>query len=304
MHSHTKNANSRTSCTSALHVTLHCLKTPTNAVSPQATPSSFVCVCQTSTMAGPLQVVLNVYDLHDSNRMLYSLGVGFFHTGVEINGYEFSYSNSGVVRTRPRLPEFGEFRERIAIGVYNGGMNGVYTVISDLRNASFQPGVYHPTNRNCNHFSDAFCLALVGQHIPSWVNRAANIGSRVGVGPQTGAPTESSGPKEVFAAPGKVRAPAAPVTELRDDTTLKATSSSTQQTASGQTKTVGTPEPPAASSIFNWFGWGASSTSDTTGGRQAGTAATPAPRPVKPAPPAAKKELTEKQKELLAKMKK
>lgn len=30
--------------------------------------------------------------------------------------------------------------------------------------------------KNCNHFSDALCQELVGQKIPSWINRPANIG--------------------------------------------------------------------------------------------------------------------------------
>lgn len=32
---------------------------------------------------------------------------------------------------------------------------------------------YDPLTRNCNHFSNAVCLKLVGAPIPEWVNRAA-----------------------------------------------------------------------------------------------------------------------------------
>ena len=39
---------------------------------------------------------------------------------------------------------------------------------------------YHLLERNCNHFSNELCMALVNQPTPSWVNRMANSGARVG----------------------------------------------------------------------------------------------------------------------------
>ena len=35
---------------------------------------------------------------------------------------------------------------------------------------------YDLLGRNCNHFSSAFCMRLVGKTIPKWVNRLANTG--------------------------------------------------------------------------------------------------------------------------------
>lgn len=241
-------------------------------------------------MSAPLQVILNVYDLHESNRMLHSLGVGFFHTGVEINGYEFSFCGNGVVRTRPRLPDFGNFREQIVIGIYNGGMQGVYASISTLRNDTFQPGAYHPTNLNCNHFSDAFCMALVGQHIPNWINRAARIGSTMGVVAPTNSESRGAGAVEAFAAPGKVKSPGTAAAVVKKD---KDPPAPTAETIS------------ITSSIFSWFGWGQRDTaviqnSETTPSIPVrGQSSSQANKK-----PTEKKELTEKQKMLLAKMKK
>ena len=34
---------------------------------------------------------------------------------------------------------------------------------------------YDLIRQNCNHFSEAYCQALVGKSIPPWVNRLANF---------------------------------------------------------------------------------------------------------------------------------
>ena len=47
-------------------------------------------------------VTLNIYDLpgaEDTNAAMNPLGLGFYHSGVEINGYEYSFSTFG--RTSP-----------------------------------------------------------------------------------------------------------------------------------------------------------------------------------------------------------
>lgn len=235
--------------------------------------------------ASPIDIALNIYDIHESNRVLYNLGVGFFHTGVEINGYEFSFSASGVVRTRPRLPEFGTFREQIRMGTYGEGMNGIYNIISVLRNAQFQPSAYHPINLNCNHFSDAFCMAAVNQHIPDYVNRMAGIGTNFS------APSSSASGPDMFAAPGVVKAPQQPTSSKTSLATNPGNMNIEQQQ-----------EVSIVSSVFGWFGWGSD-----TGGAAAKPAIvenrTATAAPTKKIAPSAKKELTEKQKELLAKMK-
>ena len=51
-----------------------------------------------------------------------------------------------------------------------------------MRDHEFQPGTYDLVNKNCNHFSDAFCQVLVGTGIPGWVNRMASVGGRLGLG--------------------------------------------------------------------------------------------------------------------------
>jgi len=42
---------------------------------------------------------------------------------------------------------------------------------------TFQVRRYHLLHNNCNHFADQLCLVLSGQGLPSWVNKAATVGS-------------------------------------------------------------------------------------------------------------------------------
>jgi hypothetical protein len=123
------------------------------------------------------EILLNIYDLNEINDYLYGMGIGFFHTGVEIQGFEFSFSSQGIIKTRPRLPQFGKFREQILMGVYNGSHHSMYAIIYKLQTSEFGVGKYHTTKKNCNHFSDTLCYELLKVNIPNWINRAANIGS-------------------------------------------------------------------------------------------------------------------------------
>jgi deubiquitinase DESI2 len=52
-------------------------------------------------------VVVNVYDLTPQNNVMYWMGVGVYHTGVEVHGIEYAfgghdYDLSGVFATNPR----------------------------------------------------------------------------------------------------------------------------------------------------------------------------------------------------------
>lgn len=217
-----------------------------------------------------LPVHVNVYDIHASNAYLSPIGAGFYHTGVEIDGWEYSFSSSGVNRTRPRLESFGQIKEHMLMGAYHGSMNELRKHISELSKDRFRPGSYQITSLNCNHFSDALVFVLVGEHLPAWINRMANLGSYVL--PATAAKASDSMP-----APGPVASPIV----------------TTKQPAEAAE------EPGLLASIFGFFG---SSKSAPAAGAV----------PVAAQPPAGattgivggqKKELTDKQKEIIARMK-
>lgn len=240
-----------------------------------------------------MAVVVNVYDLHDSNRMLHNVGTGFYHTGIEVNGYEYSFSQNGVVRTRPRLPEFGALREQLQMGYYDGGMGGVNSIISALRNERFQPGAYDVVHLNCNHFSDAFCSRAVGAHLPEWINRMASVGSSF-VQSQHGNDKPPNGDGE-FPALGQVKDPVLNVSKVGSNSNIAKTPVTPTQKPGNDS---------VASSVFSWFGWGAS-TADTSTSAPSSDSTKPITSSAgkKRDSSTAKKELTDKQKEMLAKMK-
>ncbi|EKE41621.1 hypothetical protein ENUP19_0298G0075 [Entamoeba nuttalli] len=137
------------------------------------------------------EVILHVYDLMD-NTYLYPVGMGAYHSGVCIFGREYSFSDGGIFDTRPKDVE-APFRTSINMGMFRGSYKDFQYVVDSLR-SEFAPGTYNLYNKNCNCFSNALCLKLVQQPIPTWVNRMAWYGSQFekffGAGPQT----QQSGP--------------------------------------------------------------------------------------------------------------
>ncbi|XP_065066583.1 deubiquitinase DESI2-like isoform X2 [Rhopilema esculentum] len=95
-------------------------------------------------------VLLNVYDMYWLNEYTSSLGLGVYHSGIEIHGKEYAFGGhpfpfTGIFDMMPRdLAELGE---------------------------GFQ-------FNNCNHFTMEFAKILCGKEIPKWVNRLASIGAR------------------------------------------------------------------------------------------------------------------------------
>jgi hypothetical protein len=243
-----------------------------------------------------MEVHLNIYDLHESNRYLHSVGGGFYHTGVEINNYEYSFSNAGISRTRPRLPDFGQLREHLVMGIFSGSMSEVNQILEVLRNGDFREGAYNVTSRNCNHFSDAFMMLLLEVHIPVWVNRMANVASSLPISKQD---SNAVSKDDSFAAPGAVREPSLKNVKMVSEEPHLAPSA-TNITDSGM-----------ISSVFSWFG--TSKTKESTSTVRGPTSTTTVARTTasttttttttKSSNPTGKKELTEQQKKLLAKLK-
>mmetsp|Transcript_13843 Transcript_13843/g.45155 ORF Transcript_13843/g.45155 Transcript_13843/m.45155 type:complete len:216 (-) Transcript_13843:244-891(-) len=126
-------------------------------------------------------VLLHVYEFDGvgerTQRWLASAQLGVFHTGVEVCGFEYSFSDAGVFRTRPKCIQGARYRETVVLGNFEGSANDVDGVVSELQR-TFCPGAYHLIQLNCNHFSDAFARKLVGTGIPAHLNRAAELGKR------------------------------------------------------------------------------------------------------------------------------
>ncbi|CAM9660695.1 unnamed protein product, partial [Discosporangium mesarthrocarpum] len=125
-----------------------------------------------------------VYDLHESNSWLQHIGLGLYHSGVEVGGVEYTFSEAGIVQHAPRRVEGNHCRFKSVenMGEFIGTANELHRIIRGLREDGFTPGSYNIARHNCNHFADELCFALTGRRIPGWINRAANVGGWAGEG--------------------------------------------------------------------------------------------------------------------------
>ncbi|KAL4566760.1 hypothetical protein LXL04_030883 [Taraxacum kok-saghyz] len=126
-------------------------------------------------------VFLNVYDLTPINGFAHWLGLGVYHSGVEVHEVEYAYgfhehTTTGIFEGEPKQCERFAFRKQILIGFTEKNWMEVRAVMEEL--AEKYKGIsYNLIARNCNHFSNDACVRLTGNTIPSWINRLARIGS-------------------------------------------------------------------------------------------------------------------------------
>lgn len=126
-------------------------------------------------------VFLNVYDVTPANGYARWLGLGVYHSGVQVHGVEYAYgahdgASSGIFEVVPRRCPGYAFRESVAVGATELSRGEVRALMAELA-AEFPGDAYNLVSRNCNHFCDAACRRLVARaRIPRWVNRLAKIG--------------------------------------------------------------------------------------------------------------------------------
>jgi len=130
---------------------------------------------------GAVPVYLNVYDLTPMNGYAYWLGLGVYHSGVQVHGVEYGFGahehpTSGIFEVEPKHCPGFTFRKSILIGRTDLGPKEVRTFMEKLAE-DYYGNTYHLITKNCNHFCNDVCVKLTRKPIPNWVNRLARLGS-------------------------------------------------------------------------------------------------------------------------------
>lgn len=134
-----------------------------------------------SSSSSSSPIYLNVYDLTDLNNYLYWVGLGIFHSGIEVHGVEYAfgahdYPTSGVFEVEPRnCPGFA-FRRSIVLGSTDKDPSEFREFIHQI-SQDYPGDSYHLIAKNCNHFTNDLCMKLTKRAMPAWVNRLANLGA-------------------------------------------------------------------------------------------------------------------------------
>ncbi|XP_063901784.1 deubiquitinase DESI2-like [Zophobas morio] len=131
----------------------------------------------------PENVLLNVYDMHWSNYLTDWLGLGCYHSAVEVYKREYAFGGgdtpkTGIFVTAPRQLEKEieelKYKMTIFLGTTTLSEDEVQELALSLA-CNYSARSYHLLEKNCNHFSEDFAKRLCGVDInfPIWVNKLA-----------------------------------------------------------------------------------------------------------------------------------
>ena len=126
-------------------------------------------------------IYLNIYDLTPLNKYLDCLGIGAYHSAVQIFDTEFSfgahpYNFSGVIESQPNTNKLLQLRKTILIGQTTMKLNEINKVLNEVKK-KFNGNTYDVFKNNCNHFANELCMKLLNKKIPRHINRLSNFSS-------------------------------------------------------------------------------------------------------------------------------
>lgn len=86
------------------------------------------------------EIYLNIYDLHQVNYYFHSVGVGLYHTGIQIGYNEYCYgyhdgTTTGVASQTPQvsMQEGIQFRESLFLGKCNKSKQDIDRILDQLK---------------------------------------------------------------------------------------------------------------------------------------------------------------------------
>ena len=122
-----------------------------------------------------------------SNSGIPRVGLGIYHSGIEVFGREisFGYADAGMTgvfevppRCAPGVMPRTTFKESVVLGYMFRSAFEVDHILQRMA-SSYRGTTYHLVRRNCNHFANELGKTLVGKGIPPYVNRIATFGKRI-----------------------------------------------------------------------------------------------------------------------------
>lgn len=159
-----------------------------------SSPSQTAVVSAQPLLQSARAVFLNVYDITAPddpdlipriNSALLPLGIGLFHSGVEVYGVEYAFGGhyddlSGIFTCQPKHADGVTFRCSVPLGDTLLSEKTVHALVEVLGQSRFMGNAYSLIGNNCNSFSEVFVSLLnTPKSFPTWVNRMASIASSV-----------------------------------------------------------------------------------------------------------------------------
>lgn len=117
------------------------------------------------------EVYINIYDLTSMNNILYPLGLGFYHTGIEVYNTEFCYAkDGGIIDHNPKENYMGPLRKSICLGKTTKNCQEIFNMLTKMKEQYPIDG-YHLLYKNCNTFANDLCMELLNCSIPRFLIR-------------------------------------------------------------------------------------------------------------------------------------
>ena len=141
-------------------------------------PSNFESYITKKEFQKGTPVWLNVYHLTCLNYFLQIIGMGIYHTSIEIDSYEYTFGSSKEDVAGFYINKVGEISKLLKLKekIYMG--NTIYTEtnierILALESPYWMGRTYDPFLKNCNHFTKSFLKLILFSNIkyPVYINR-------------------------------------------------------------------------------------------------------------------------------------